>query len=509
LKTSTVSDEADGARHSQAVSRLAGQEEFLRRTLDLCGILNSPQAFSGPGIAQIDLTNNCNNDCLACWCHSPLLGEQRMPAAEKQKSLPGKIVYGVIDDLAQMGCREIVLAGSGEPLLHPDIGKILAQISARGIRGNLITNGTLLNETLIRQLVDGHIHTLTASIWAGSPEVYQKTHPSQKRGTFERLRRLLKLLQAYKAERRSWYPRLKICHVLMHPNAPDISNMVDLALEVEADELDLTVVDIVPGKTEVLRLTAADRDLLSQYLAGLRQRPDYVEPVAGAGGVAADPGDPEQDLRRWGFLMYVPQGFRFDFDRFKLICPQGQETGLFYREPDGGGLNFQFNRERCQACEIEDCGIDRQYWTKGLGGLHLAGCGTVMRRLRDFRQPEGASPAYDKHIIDRTPCTVGWIYTRLLVNGDVVPCCKAYQLPLGNLMQNSFREIWFSPRYQEFRHRALTLKKSHPYFRNLGCYTVCDNLAMLLDTYQRLKVLRPEETAALRRYGQELTHNQV
>jgi hypothetical protein len=99
---------------------------------------------------------------------------------------------------------------------------------------------------------------------------------------------------------------------------------------------------------------------------------------------------------------------------------------------------------------------------------------------------------------------VGWIYTRLLVNGEVVPCCKAYQLPLGNLLQQPFRDIWYSSRYNEFRHQALTLKKSHPYFRSLGCYKVCDNLAMILDTQQRLESLTSEQREALRRYGREL-----
>jgi MoaA/NifB/PqqE/SkfB family radical SAM enzyme len=508
LKTFIVSDERINEAGCRAVPLNAGQKDFLHRNLDLCGVLNSPHAFTGPGIAQIDLTNNCNNDCLGCWCHSHLLGKERMPPAEKQKRLPWRIIHAFIEDLTRMGCREIVLAGSGEPLMHPAIEKILALISARGLRGNLITNCTLLNDKLIHQLVDGQIHTLTASIWAGSAEAYHRTHPSQKKGTFGRLTGLLHLLRDYKAERRSPYPRVKVCHVLMHPNARDISNMVDFALEVRADELDLTVVDIVPGKTDSLRLTATDQVFVQQYLQSLRQRRDYFPPFTGAEAPGGS-GPAGQDLPRWGSLLYVPEGFRFDSPRLKLICPRGQETGLFYGDHDRGVVNFQFNRERCQACDTETCGIDQHYWTKSVGGLNLTSCDTVMRRLRDSRGPSGASLAYDKNIIDRIPCTVGWIYTRLLVNGDVVPCCKAYQMPLGNLFQQSFRDIWSSRGYDEFRHRALTLKKSHPYFHHLACYRVCDNLAMLLSTQQRLGSLVPEQIALLRRHGQELINYRV
>ncbi|MBW2096491.1 MAG: hypothetical protein JRI80_16580 [Deltaproteobacteria bacterium] len=76
------------------------RDDFIKQNLDLCGILNAPFAFSGPGIAQIDLTNNCNNACIACWCHSPMLGDQKMPLDEKKKQLPWKVIESLIHDLS-------------------------------------------------------------------------------------------------------------------------------------------------------------------------------------------------------------------------------------------------------------------------------------------------------------------------------------------------------------------------------------------------------------------------
>ena len=39
------------------------------------GILNEKRAFTGPKIAQVDITNNCYLNCAGCWCHSELMGK--------------------------------------------------------------------------------------------------------------------------------------------------------------------------------------------------------------------------------------------------------------------------------------------------------------------------------------------------------------------------------------------------------------------------------------------------
>lgn len=52
-------------------------------------------------------------------------------------------------------------------------------------------------------------------------------------------------------------------------------------------------------------------------------------------------------------------------------------------------------------------------------------------------------------------CYIGWIDARVRVNGDVAPC-NLCELSLGNLGQNSLREIWNGPGFREFRRRART-----------------------------------------------------
>jgi len=131
--------------------------------------------------------------------------------------------------------------------------------------------------------------------------------------------------------------------------------------------------------------------------------------------------------------------------------------------------------------------------------LELENFEGLRRRVQQIvRAPQEAGRgAYDAAVIDETPCTVGWIFCRVLADGSVVPCCRGSDLPLGNVSAEPFRAIWASERYAEFRHRALTLSKRDPYFAPLRCGTTCDNLMHLEAVARRLRALSPEERERL------------
>ncbi len=90
---------------------------------------------------------------------------------------------------------------------------------------------------------------------------------------------------------------------------------------------------------------------------------------------------------------------------------------------------------------------------------------------------------YDRKALNAIPCYIGWLYTRILADGRVVPCCKGHRLPMGNLYKNDFKEIWDSRTYRKFRHNGKYLDKSEPYFSVMsnensevpGCAN-CDNI---------------------------------
>ena len=93
------------------------------------------------------------------------------------------------------------------------------------------------------------------------------------------------------------------------------------------------------------------------------------------------------------------------------------------------------------------------------------------------------SGAYDEERVEKIPCYVGWLFARVMATGNVVPCCKGHRMVMGNVHEDSFRKIWNSKKYREFRYKAKNFDKSNEYFDSLGndaskktgCYN-CDNL---------------------------------
>ncbi|MEE8480277.1 MAG: radical SAM protein, partial [Desulfobacterales bacterium] len=111
------------------ISRL---KNTLQQAKVAAGILNQ-KIYTGPWNVQIDLTNRCNNNCIACWCNSPLLGDKAMAPAIKNKSLSFETAIKLIDELDELGVRAIYFTGGGEPFMHPQILDIMRHIKAKKI----------------------------------------------------------------------------------------------------------------------------------------------------------------------------------------------------------------------------------------------------------------------------------------------------------------------------------------------------------------------------------------
>ena len=93
---------------------------------------------------------------------------------------------------------------------------------------------------------------------------------------------------------------------------------------------------------------------------------------------------------------------------------------------------------------------------------------------------------YDKIAINKIPCYVGWIFARVLADGSVAPCCRGVKKVMGNINEKSFKDIWLSDIYNEFRAKAKYLPKEDSYFSGIGCLKECDNLMHNEQIHERL-----------------------
>jgi MoaA/NifB/PqqE/SkfB family radical SAM enzyme len=90
-------------------------------------------------------------------------------------------------------------------------------------------------------------------------------------------------------------------------------------------------------------------------------------------------------------------------------------------------------------------------------------------------QDEADKGYYDQRAVHETPCYIGWIFCRIMADGQVAPCCRGVQIPMGNINQSAFAEIWHSKKYNTFRYKAKNRNKNDRFFSKVGCHKTCDN----------------------------------
>ena len=105
-----------------------------------------------PVVAHIIPIRRCN---LACsYCNE---------FDSRSSPVPLELMLRRIDRLAELGTTVITISG-GEPLLHPELDRMIRQIRRRGSIATLITNGYLLTPDRIHRLNRAGLDHLQISI---------------------------------------------------------------------------------------------------------------------------------------------------------------------------------------------------------------------------------------------------------------------------------------------------------------------------------------------------------
>jgi len=128
-----------------------------------------------------ELTMGCNMRCKHCGssCADKLEGELTTEEALK-----------LCDDLKELDIEYITLSG-GEPTIRKDWPIIAKQLSKNGIIPNIITNGWILDEALVKKAKESDINTMAISI-----DGLKSTHDYIRReGSFDRSIKALKLIK--------------------------------------------------------------------------------------------------------------------------------------------------------------------------------------------------------------------------------------------------------------------------------------------------------------------------
>lgn len=74
-----------------------------------------------------------------------------------------------------------------------------------------------------------------------------------------------------------------------------------------------------------------------------------------------------------------------------------------------------------------------------------------------FLEAVKSGPKKNTSLFQSLPCSIGFIYLRIMVDGSVLPCCVAKHTVGKNSDQKDWRDVWFSSALTAFREKTKNL----------------------------------------------------
>jgi MoaA/NifB/PqqE/SkfB family radical SAM enzyme len=166
----------------------------------LLGLYSGRYVLSGPRSFSLILSSECNSHCVMCWFHSPLLNPARAAnnlnnqgGEAKPSFMDFRLCETIIREMHALGAARAVIAGWGEPALHPQIDRILELLVGLGIAPYVITNGLAIDADRARHWARLPVH-FRFSLHAGDPETWLKIHPDCSIAQFELVNKVIRHL---------------------------------------------------------------------------------------------------------------------------------------------------------------------------------------------------------------------------------------------------------------------------------------------------------------------------
>jgi MoaA/NifB/PqqE/SkfB family radical SAM enzyme len=172
-----------------------------------------------PSILQVEVTGACNLRCRMCIV-------RYRPALDRSASMSFAEFRRLFDALPEV--REVRLQGIGEPLMAPDIFRMVAYASEHGASAGFNTNGTLLTRRNAERLIDAGLDWLCISLDGASKETYEYVRD---RARWEVVERNIANFVSLMHDRGATLPHLSLVMVLMRRNLHDLPGLVARAAQ--------------------------------------------------------------------------------------------------------------------------------------------------------------------------------------------------------------------------------------------------------------------------------------
>jgi len=184
-----------------------------------------PKPLGYPVIAQVEPVNFCNLSCPLCLTTS-------QTEARPKKMLSLNAYQTFIHDIGAY-LLLLVLWGWGEPLLNPDIIKMIQLAKSKNILVHLSTNGSVrLSDQKVEGLVNSGLDSLVFAVDGATQESYSSY---RKGGNLNLVLSNLKRIVRTKKKYNSHFPIITLRFIIMAHNEKELPQMKKIAHEAGVD----------------------------------------------------------------------------------------------------------------------------------------------------------------------------------------------------------------------------------------------------------------------------------
>lgn len=190
-------------QNTLSLSRLKNRRESIKSFTQ-----NQAVNSANPVEVIIEITNNCNLDCIMC---------PRLNMTRSVGSMELELFQSIIDQIKDHVELIYLSGGLGDPLLHPEYGKMIAYAVENNVRIGVSTNAAMMTKRHIDTLLDCPPDLLLFSLDGARKETHEKIRVGSK---FERTMAGIESFLNEK-ERRGLKKPYTVCQMVYMPENQD------------------------------------------------------------------------------------------------------------------------------------------------------------------------------------------------------------------------------------------------------------------------------------------------
>jgi PqqA peptide cyclase len=290
-----------------------------------------------------ELTYACPLQCP--YCSNPV------EMANYKKELSTEDWIGVMREARKMGATQLGFSG-GEPLTRPDLEELIAEARQLGFYTNLITSGIGMDEKRVEAFKKAGLDHIQVSFQASSADLNNFIAGTD---AFEHK------LEMARAVKKHGYPMV-LCFVLHRQNEPYVREILDLAVSLDADYVELATTQyygwafhnkdyLIPTREQLANAEIVAKEYQERLKGKMKifyVIPDYFEDR------------PKKCMDGWGaiFLTITPDGLALPCHAARqlpgLELPSVQDHSIDWIWNDSPDFNkfrgLDWMKEPCRTC---------------------------------------------------------------------------------------------------------------------------------------------------------------